>query len=530
MTDDQRADEYGLRRTQRGAHRVAGAAAVDRLPPHNLECEMGVLACILIEPSTCLDEVMLALKDASSFYDLRHQSIFNAMVEMQKKAAPIDIISLHGWLKDKKVLEEIGGLGYLQALPDAAPSTANLAYYLGVVREKFLLRKWISLCTEVVGRVYDFEGEFDELVSGVSTELFKMCETGLRTNEKTMREVIVEVHDQVLSKFKRGIKFSSGPTTGFNYLDNILPGLAPGQLIVEAARPRTGKTAKMMQTAEHIAGVCQVPVAVFSLEMTARSLGSRAIFQRAGADITKFMNGFMTDGDVQKLTIAGVQLGKLPIYIDESPRMAIEDLEIRSRRLVRSRGVRIIFIDYFQLLYVRNRNRQWSKSDELAECSMRLKALAKELNVPIYLCAQMNREIEKETHRRPRLSDLRDTGQLEQDADVVMFLWKPDVSSETWEKKVGDILPRVPCPDDWKTGKAWKKQLSIVTCTVEKQREGRSGEDATLVFIKPWTRFVDAYRPYGATTPSDEPTEATPELDDAPAPSKRAIPPEEDLE
>src|SRR6185437_9284430 len=195
---------------------------------------------------------------------------------------------------------------------------------------------------------------------------------------------IVEVHDQVLSKFRRGVKFSIGPTTGFNYLDNILPGLGKGQLIVEAARPRTGKTAKMMQTAEHVAGVCKVPVAVFSLEMTSVSLGTRAIFQRAGSDITKFMNGFMSDSDVQKLTLAGTQLSKLPIHIDESSRMAIEDLEIRARRLVRSYGVGVIFIDYFQLLYVRNRNRQWSKSDELAECSMRLKGLAKELNIPIY--------------------------------------------------------------------------------------------------------------------------------------------------
>jgi replicative DNA helicase len=498
------ASEYLGEAGKRGAHGVT-RPSIDRLPPHSPEAEQGVLGCVLLAPSECLDEAQLALPDPLAFYDLRNRTVWNALGTLQKRGTAIDSITLMQCLKDEGVLDQVGGIAYLAELQDKVPSAANVSAYVAMVREKFLLRRWIALCAEVTGEVYEEKTPVEELVGKISTALFKLCETNLRVTEKTMREVMVGVHEAYLDKFVRGKKFKTGPMTGFNYLDSILPGLARGQLIVIAARPRTGKSALMMQIAEFIALVEKTPVAVFSLEMTAVSLGARALFQRAGSDMTKFLNGFMSESDVQKLTVAACQLAEMNLHIDESPRLSIEDLEIRCRRLVRKHNLGVIFVDYFQLLYVRNRHKQWSKADEMAEVSMRLKGMAKELNVAIVLCAQMNREIEKETHRRPRLSDLKDTGQLEQDADVVMFLWKPDVSSENWEKKVQDILPRVPCPSDWKESRAWKKNLAIITCTVEKQREGRSGEDATLVFIKPWTRFVDAYRPIQETKPEDLP-------------------------
>lgn len=490
-----------------------GSDQTDRLPPHSIEAEQGVLSCCLQNPEECVGDTIEFLRgDPQAFYDQRHQAIFHTLAALHAARTPIDIISVQLNLRQNDLLEQVGGIAYLNDLTIISPSPANLSYYLEQIREQQQLRKWLALCANTTSEIYENTGKVEDLVARISTQLFQLCESGLRTTEKAMREVITDVSTNVLDKFVRGRKHKIGPMTGFNYLDNILPGLGKGQLIVEAARPRTGKTAKMMQTAEWIAGVEKQPVAVFSLEMTATSLGARAIFQRAGADLTKFLNGFMSDTDVQKLVVAGDQLMKMPIYIDESPRLAIEDLEIRARRLVRRHGVQVIFIDYFQLLYVRNRHRQWSKSDELAECSMRLKGLAKELNVPIYLCSQMNREIEKETHRRPRLSDLRDTGQLEQDADVVMFLWRPDIQSEKWKEKIiPDILQRVPVQEDWRTPNGWKKNLAIVTCTVEKQREGRSGEDAIMVFIKPWTRFVDAYRP--PRVMSDSPVQPEQEIE-----------------
>jgi replicative DNA helicase len=484
--------EGGERRKRAG--RSDARATVDRLPPNAAEAEKGVLSCVLQNPAECLDDAREVITDERAFYDLRHQCIWHSLLTMQEKGEAINLITVKQRLLDAGLLEQLGGVVYLMEVEGASPSPSQLPSYLGLVREKYWLRRWIALCTEIVGEVYECERDVEGLVGRISTEVFKLCENATKSTEQTLREVMLQVHEQYLEKFRRGVKHKIGPMTGFNYLDNILPGLGRGQLIVIAARPRTGKSAMMMQVAEYVAAHEATPCAVFSLEMTAVSLGARALFQRAGSDITKFLNGFMSEADVQKLVMATEELAKLEVHIDESARMSIEDLEIRCRRMVRRHKLGVIFVDYFQLLYVRNRQRQWSKSDELAEVSMRLKALAKELNVAVVLCAQMNREIEKETHRRPRLSDLRDTGQLEQDADVVMFLWKPDVSSEAWEKRVADILPRMPVPEDWRMVKTWKKQLAIVTCTVEKQREGRSGEDATLVFIKPWTRFVDAYK------------------------------------
>ena len=336
----------------------------------------------------------------------------------------------------------------------------------------------------------------------------KATEIRVKESEKTMREVVADVSENVLEKFRRGRKYQIGPALGFNYLDNIMPGLVAGQLIVLAARPRMGKSALMMQIVENLALNQKLAVGVFSLEMSARSLGLREIFQRAPADLTKFLNGYLVDADLTNITHAAGALSKAPIIIDDSGLMSIEDLEVRARRMKRKYGVSLLVVDYFQLLFARNARAMWSKSDELASISKRLKALAKELELPIIVCAQMNRQIEQEANRRPRLANLKDTGQLEQDADVIMFLWKPTMKhdDDKTRRKVDDILRRLPIPDDWKHWerhtnqqgedfKQWWYYVGILNCTVEKQREGRSGEDALMAFIKPWTRFLDAYNP-----------------------------------
>lgn len=498
-----------------------------RLPPHSPEAERGVLGCILQAATECLGDAREALPDSAAFYDMRHRVVFEMILELDAAHAPIDSATVYARLVERGMAEQIGGSGALFELENAAPSPAGIGYWLQTMRDKFLLRRWIGFCTQTAGQLYETGPDVDAVLAAVSADLFKLCEGGIVAVEKSMAAVMADVQEEYFDKFRRGVKRRVGPQTGFNYLDNILPGLAPGQLILIAARPRTGKSAIIMQWAEYIAGAEQIPVGIFSLEMTSRALGARAVFERGGADMTKFLNGFMSDADVQALVNAQIILSRLPITFDESPSLSIEDLEIRARRMVRRHKLGVIFIDYFQLLWSRNKTRGWNSQDELAHCSKRLKALARELKIPIVVCAQMNREIEKETHRRPRLSDLRDTGQLEQDADVVMFLWKPDVSSGKWQKELGRILPRVPCiPAEWrgteekrqdKQGRllvryaGWQKNLQVVTCTVEKQREGRSGEDATLVFIKPWTRFVDAYEARkddtGDLLPTGAPTE-----------------------
>jgi replicative DNA helicase len=385
------------------------------------------------------------------------------------------------------------------------PSAGNLPHYLDIVREKFLLRRLMHVCTEVVGRVAECESAPEGLFDEVERDILQINETRLPSSSRHAKEVVKDAM-QAISEFKRGHKRSVGPSLGFNYLDNIIPGMAPGDFIVLAARPGTGKSAMAMQICEHVAGNLQLPSAFFSLEMTEQNLMMRQIFTRAGANLMKFNNGFFEEHSIPDIVRSAREISAMPIYYDESAEMSIEDLEVKLRRMVRKFGIRFAVIDYFQLMFARRVRSQFSRSDELAYVSKRIKALGKELGLPILVLAQMNRDIEKDFQRKPRLSDLKDTGQLEQDADIVMFLWKPQVARDKWEERMKPILARLKVPEQWKRWESWKDEngdwwrpwkeyLSVVTCTVAKQRNGPTDKDSTLMFVKEWTRLVDAYTP-----------------------------------
>lgn len=498
--------------TKRSRRNKAGfsdaAPKTDRLPPHSIESEQGVLGCCLLSPKDCLDEVEEKTGGVRElFYDLRHQVILDAMMDQHhnKPGTEIDIITIQETLKNWNRLEEVGGLVYLTTLPDTVPSAANLNYYLDIVVEKYRLRKMVHTCTEAVSRIYEHEGEVDLIFDQIERDLLAITEARLPTTARPAKDAVINAM-QVISEFRRGHKRKVGPGTGFNYLDNIIPGMAPGDFIILAARPSTGKSALAMQISEHVAEREGAPVAFFSLEMTEQNLMMRQIFTRAGANLVKFNNGFFEERSIPDITRAASDIGKLPIYYDESARMSVEDFEVKLRRMVRLYGIKFAVIDYFQLMYSRRPRQQWSKSDELAYVSMRIKTVAKELKIPILVLAQMNRDIEKDFTRKPRLSDLKDTGQLEQDADIIIFLWKPDVNKESWVKKVERIFQTLQVPEQWKHWEAfkdkdgewyrpWREYLTIVLATVAKQRNGPADKDATLVFIKEWTRLVDAYTP-----------------------------------
>jgi len=493
----------------------------DRLPPHGAEAEAGVLGCCLLDPATAIDDVSEVITQASAFYDLRHQVIWGALVKLRAgRSGPaagmenvrdgvesvptmpvMDLITVMQELRDAGNLDEIGGVNYLEQCRESVPSAANLPMYLEIVKEKWMLRRLLHTCTAAAVGIYEHEGEVQTLLDTVERDIMRVTETRESSKPATMAECLRDASENVLEKFQRGVKFKMGPSLGFNYLDNIIPGLAPGTLTVIAARPGNGKSAMAMQVAEHMAEHEKVPVGFFSLEMTSRSLALRAQFQRAGVNRRTFLNGFLTDADVADLAKASAELAKLPIQIDQSSRLAVEDFEVRARRMVRN-GVKVIFVDYFQLMFVRQQQRQWSRADEMAQVSMRIKGLTMELNVPIVLLAQLNREIDKDTERCPRLSDLKDTGQLEQDADVAMFLYRPDLTANYWrEKRIPEVLSRAQVPEEWKGfypetgGGKWRDHLTIMKCAVQKQRDGESGVEALMLFIKPWTRFADAYNP-----------------------------------
>lgn len=462
-----------LKKTRRRKTTAAEALRTDRLPPHAPEAEQGVLGCVLLSPNECLGQCIEKLKSGPEvFYDLRHQTIYVTLVEMYDTRAAIDLITLQQRLKDKRLLDEIGGIPYLNALQDSVPSAANLAYYLEIVEEKALLRKMIHTCTEVVGRVYEHDGEVDALLDEVERDILRMSESRAEGGIVPVKSLVHKAIGQVENFFNRqGVLGGLG--TGFADLDKMTDGLHGGEMIVIAARPSMGKTSLAMNIAESIVMQQRLPVGVFSLEMTADSLVLRMLCSNARVNLRNIREGFMTESDFPKLTSSAGKLSNAPLFIDDTPGLSILQLRARARRLWQQHGIKLFVVDYLQLLHSTSRRAQENRQQEIAEISSGIKALAKELNVPVIVLSQLNRELEKDKNRKPRLSDLRESGSIEQDADLVGLLYKPASDDE-------DAAPMEEQPDG-----------IPVNLLVAKQRNGPTG-DVQLTFLKPYTRFESA--------------------------------------
>ena len=450
------------------------AIKLDRLPPHDLDMEQGVLGCQLLSPNECVGEVVEKLKDVGveAHYDLRHQTIQAELFEMFDTRVPIDVITLQQRLKDKGLLEQVGGIAYLSQLQDAVPSAANLSYYLEIVREKFILRKMISVCTEVVGRVYDYEGEVDALMDEVERDVLRISESRAQSSVLGVKDLVNKAIGTIENFFSRKGTLS-GLATGFMDLDRMTDGLHHSEMIVIAARPSMGKTSLAMNMVEHVVLEDKLPVAVFSLEMSAESLVLRMMCSIARVNLRSIRDGFMSEADFPKLTSAAGRLANAPLFIDDTAALSILQLRARARRLHQQHGVKLIVIDYLQLLHSTARRSQENRQQEIADISSGIKALAKELKVPVIVLSQLNRELEKDKSRKPRLSDLRESGSIEQDADVVGLLYKPNSGDD----------------DD---GAAVEEADGIaVNLLIAKQRNGPTG-DVNLTFLKPYTRFESA--------------------------------------
>jgi replicative DNA helicase len=446
--------------------------SVDRLPPHSPEGERGVLGCVLLSPNDCMGECIEKLKDngKEAFYDLRHQTIFEALTTMFDTREAIDLITLQQRLKDKGLLDQIGGIPYLSQLQDAVPSAANLSYYLDIVREKFLLRKMISVCTEVVGRVYDYEGEVDALLDEVERDVLRISESRAQGGVLTTKDLVGKAIGTIENFFGRKGALT-GIGTGFMDLDKMTDGLHGSEMIVIAARPSMGKTSLAMNIVEHVALEGKLPVAVFSLEMSAESLVLRMMCSLARVNLRSIREGFMSESDFPKLTSAAGKLANSKLFIDDSAGLSILQLRARARRLSQQHGIKLFVIDYLQLLHSTGRRSQDNRQQEIADISSGIKALAKELKVPVIVLSQLNRELERDKSRKPRLSDLRESGAIEQDADLVGLLYKPNASDEDEGPEEGDGVP--------------------VNLLIAKQRNGPTG-DVNLTFLKPYTRFESA--------------------------------------
>ena len=446
------------------------APGVDRLPPHSPEAEQGVLGCILLSPNDCVGECVEKFKaGAEVFYDLRHQTVFATLVEMYDQREAIDIITLQQRLKNKQRLEEVGGLAYLGTLPDTVPSAANLMYYVDIVLEKYILRKMIQTCTEVVGRVYEHEGEVDSLLDEVERDILRISETRVEAKTDKIKE-LVKTAIHTIEDFHQRQGMLTGVGTGFTDLDKMTSGLHGGEMIVVAARPSMGKTSLAMNIAEHVAIEQKIPVGVFSLEMTSESLVLRMLCSRSRVNLRNVREGFLAERDFPKLLDAAGKLANAPLFIDDSSGLSILQMRAKARRMFQQYGIKLFVIDYLQLLHSTARRAE-NRQQEIADISNGLKSLAKELNVPVIVLSQLNRELEKDKDRKPRLSDLRESGAIEQDADVVCLLYKPSRDEEDAGGEEADALP--------------------VNLLIAKQRNGPTG-DVHLTFLKPYTRFESA--------------------------------------
>ena len=471
-----------MKKTRRKKLSLADPSRVDRLPPHSIEAEQGVLGCVLLSPNDCMGECIEKFKrGAESFYDLRHQTLFETLVEMYDRKEAIDLITLQQRLKDKQQLEGIGGLAYLSSLPDAVPSAANLAYYLEIVREKYVLRKMIQTCTDVVGRVYEHEGEVDALLDEVERDILKISESRIEGTSSTIKELVHRAINTI-EEFHQRQGMLTGISTGFPDLDRMTSGLHGGEMVVIAARPSMGKTSLAMNIAEHVAVEQKLPVGVFSLEMTADSLVLRMLCSRSRVNLRSIREGFLAERDFPKLTGAAGKLATSPLFIDDTAGLSILQLRAKARRMAQQFGIKLFVIDYLQLLNSTSRRAE-NRQQEIADISNGVKALAKELNVPVIVLSQLNRELEKDKNRKPRLSDLRESGAIEQDADLVGLLYKPGSGDEEEPSQ--------------------EQEAVAVNLLIAKQRNGPTG-DVNLTFMKSYTRFESAAKVSSDDVPADQ--------------------------
>lgn len=372
-------------------------------------------------------------------------------------------------------MEGIGGIAYLSTLPDAVPSAANLDYYLSTVREKFLLRKLIQTCTTIVGSAYDWEGHVEELVNTAAADVNAIAESTNARGMKSMLELTHKAIDQIEKYHQQGGQIQA-LTTGIIDFDKMTWGLKPGDMVVIAARPSVGKSSAAMQIAEHVAVDCKKPVGVFSLEMTDDQLVLRMLCSRSRVNLRNIRDGFMAERDFPKLANAAGHLGKAPIYIDDSSGLSILQLRAKARRMAQLYHIELLIIDYLQLLS--SHRRHSNRNEEITYISNNIKQMARELRIPVIVLSQLNREVDKRgDNARPRLSDLRDGGAIEQDADLVAFLYR--IPQDEGDKAT-DVIP--------------------IGLDVAKQRNGPTGL-IDLLFFASETRFEAAAKVSGEDVP-----------------------------
>jgi replicative DNA helicase len=440
--------------------------ALQKLPPQNLDAEQAVLGAILLDNSA-LPRV-IEIIHPPDFYRAGHRRIYEAMLDLFEKDDSIDLITTREKLEQSNQLEEAGGTAYLSSLVDLVPTAANVQYHCRIVREKAILRGLIGTATEIASMSYEGSQDVEVLLDEAERRIFDISERRVRSGFTPIRSIMKHSFE-VIEKLYEKKEEITGVATGFVDLDKLTSGFQPSDLIVIAGRPSMGKTAFVLNIAENVGIKSRLPVAIFSLEMAKEQLVMRMLSSRAKVDSNRLRSGFLTQQDWPRLSIAAGELAEASIFIDDSASISVLEIRAKARRLKAEHDVGLIVIDYLQLL--RGRDRVESRQQEISEISRSLKALAKELRVPVIALSQLSRAVEtRGGDRRPLLSDLRESGAIEQDADVVAFIYREEVyRKDEEEADMSDVA-----------GKA-----EII---VRKQRNGPIGK-VDLTFLKEYTRF-----------------------------------------
>ncbi|MBI4215392.1 MAG: replicative DNA helicase, partial [Parcubacteria group bacterium] len=412
---------------------MSDSQELQRLPPQNLEAEQSLLGSILIDK-----DAFIKIGDAVSsedFYKDAHRLIYEAILDLSSKGEPIDLLSLSNLLEEKQQLEKIGGRSYVSSLVNSVPTSSHIKSYASIVEKKATLRRLLHASAEITELGYDQSEDTDKILDSAEQKLFKISQRHLKRNFIPIKEILFEAFDRIDEIHKEKGKLRGIPS-GFPSLDNILAGFQKSDLIILAARPSVGKTSLALDFARQAASQYKIPVGIFSLEMSKDQLVDRLICGQSGVDLWKMRTGHLSDryedDDFSKIGHAMGALSEAPIFIDDSSNANIMEIRTKARRLQMEQKLGLIILDYLQLMEGRSRNE--NRVQEVAEITRSLKGIAKELNIPIIALSQLSRAVESRTVPKPKLSDLRESGSIEQDADVVLFIYREDLYKESKEK------------------------------------------------------------------------------------------------
>lgn len=440
--------------------------SLHRVPPQNLEAEQSVLGGILLDNQGL--NAVLDLLSSRDFYSESHRQIFEAILKLSERGEPIDLITLSNLLKDQKRLDKAGGAAYLAGLVDNVPSAANIAHYAKIVKEKAVLRGLINTATEILGKTYETGADIDTVLDEAEQAIFAISEKKIRPTFYPIKDIVKDSFRTIEDLYHRK-ELVTGVPTGFTKVDDLTSGLQKADLIIIAGRPSMGKTAFALNIAQHVAMQTATPVCLFSLEMAKEQIAMRMLAATAKVDSQRIRKGFLGEMDWPKLTTAAGSLSEAPIFIDDAAAITVLEMKAKARRLKAEHGLGLVIIDYLQLM--RSGSTKDSREQEISEISRSLKALAKELNVPVIALSQLNRQVEVRTNRRPQMADLRESGAIEQDADVIAFIYRDEVYNKA---------------DD-------NPEKGIAEVIIAKQRNGPTGT-IKLAFLEKFTSFENLAR------------------------------------